>query len=69
MADMTPAELGAAVSECLAATGGLLSDLVGSQGSRERDAALPSLFRRSAELQQRLQEEDCTVAVLATIKG
>ncbi|KAL4419401.1 hypothetical protein ABPG77_003375 [Micractinium sp. CCAP 211/92] len=69
MADMTPAELGAAVSECLAATGGLLSDLVGSQGSRERDAALPSLFRRSAELQQRLQEEDCTVAVLATIKA
>lgn len=69
MAGMTPAELGEAVSECLAATGGLLSDLVGSQGSRERDTALPSLFRRSAELQQRLQEEDCTVAVLAAIKS
>lgn len=64
-----PEELSAEASACLADTGAMLSDLVGSGPSRGTDAALPSLFRSLESLKCREQEQECSVAILAAIKS
>lgn len=50
-------------------TGALLSDLCDAGAAGATDAALPALFTAWGALQERLNNDQCTVAVLALAKS
>ena len=53
----------------LGRTGNLLSDLCDAGAAGATDAALPGLFSAWGALQERADNEQCTVAVLALAKS